>query len=111
MNIRELNEMVKNNQKEELEKTIKEIENNIVCRANEGFNDIDVVTDRSYCMVCYTIDKKMLEPLKDYFINNGYKVEIKEIISPIKCIEKLLKIYEPKYLMVISWKNMNDEIN
>ena len=104
MNVKELNEVIKNNQKEELEKTIKEIENNIVCRAKKGFNDIDIVTDRSYCMVYYTIDKKMLEPLKDYFIDNGYKVQVKEIKDPIKkCIGKLLKTYKPQYLMVISW--------
>ena len=106
MNIKELNEVIKNNQKEELEKTIKEIENNIVCRAKKGFNDIDIVTDRSYYMVYYTIDKKMLEPLKDYFINNGYKVQVKEIKikDPIKWFGKMLGIYEPEYLMVISWE-------
>ena len=108
MNIKELNEVVKNNQKEELEKTIKEIENNIVCRAKKGFNDIDIVTDRSYCMVYYTIDKKMLESLKDYFINNGYKVQVKEIKDPIKKgIGKLLKTYEAQYLMTISWEEIN----
>ena len=104
MNIKELNEMVKNNQKEELEKTIEEIENNIVCRAKKGFNDIYIVTNRRYSMACYTIDKWMFEPIKEHFEDNGYKVEIEEMKTSIKWIDKMLGIYEPDYLVIISWK-------
>ena len=51
----------------------------------------------------YTIKKWMIEPLRDYFENEGYKAEVKEVKNFIKWIEKLLRIYEPEYLMVISW--------
>ena len=104
MNVKELNEMVKNNKKEELEKTIKEIENNIVCRAKKGLNDIDIVTNRRYCNVCYTIDKWMFEPIKEHFKDNGYNVEIEEMKTSIKWIDKMLGIYEPDYLVIISWE-------
>ena len=104
MNVKELNEVIKNNKKEELEKTIKEIENNIVCRAKKGFNDIDIVTNRRYCNVCYTIDKWMFEPIKEHFEDNGYNVEIEEMKTPIKWIGKILGIYEPEYLVIISWE-------
>ena len=46
----------------------------------------------------------MVEPLKEYFENEGYKVEIKEVKNFIKWIEKLLGLYEPEYLMIISWE-------
>ena len=45
----------------------------------------------------------MLEPLRDYFINEGYRVEIKETKDPIKWIGKLLRVCEPEYSMIISW--------
>ena len=103
MNIRELNEMVKNNQKEELEKTIKEIEEGIVWRANNGFNNFEVTTYVYDDVSFYTIKKWMLEPLRDYFIDEGYKVEIKETKDPIKWIGKLLRVCEPEYSMIIRW--------
>ena len=103
MNIKELNEMVKNNKKEELEKTIEEIENNIVCRAKNGFNNFEVTTYVYDDVSFYTIKKWMLEPLRDYFIDEGYKVEIKETKDPIKWIGKLLRVCEPEYSMIISW--------
>ena len=107
MNIKELNEKVKENQKNILKKTIKEIENRIVFRAEKGFNNIEMVTDKDSYMFLYTIDKWMLEPLKDYFIEEGYNVRVKEIKDPIKWIEKLLRIYEPQYLIIISWEDIN----
>ena len=103
MNIRELNEMVKNNQKEELEKTIKEIEEGIVWRANNGFNNFEVTTYVYDDVSFYTIKKWMLEPLRDYFIDEGYNVEIKETKDPIKWIGKLLRVCEPEYSKIISW--------
>ena len=57
--------------------------------------------------ILYTINKWMLEPLKDYFISNDYKVTVKEIKSSTKWFDKMLGIYEPEYLMVISWKDIN----
>ena len=106
MNIKELNEIVKANQKNILEETIEEIENNIVCRAKKGFNDIDIVTNRRYYNVCYTIDKWMFEPIKEHFEDNGYNVEIEEMKTPIKWIDKMLGIYEPDYLVIISWEEV-----
>ena len=102
MNVKELNEVVKNNQKRELEKTIKEIERKIIWMANNGFNNIEIATDDDDYY--YTIRKWMVEPLKEYFENEGYKVEIKEVKNFIKWIEKLLGLYEPEYLMIISWE-------
>ena len=102
MNIKELKEKIKENQKNILEKTIKEIERGITWRASNGLNNIEIATDDDDYF--YTIRKWMIEPLRDYFENNGYKVKVKEIKDPIKWIEKLLRIYEPQYLMVISWK-------
>ena len=107
MNIEELNEVVKNNQKRNLEETIKDIERSITWRASNGLNNIEIVTDGDSYDFLYTINKWMLEPLKDYFISNDYKVTAKEIKDPMKWIEKLLRIYEPEYLMVISWKDIN----
>ena len=107
MNVEELNKVVKNNQKRELEKTIKEIERKIIWMANNGFNNIEIYTDTYSYTFLYTIDKWMLEPVKEHFEDNGYKVKVKEIKDPIKWIEKLLRIYEPEYLMVISWKDIN----
>ena len=104
MNVEELNERVKNNQKRNLEETIKDIERSITWRASNGLNNIEIVTDGDSYDFLYTINKWMLEPLRDYFMDEGYKVEVKETKDPIKGIEKLLRIYEPQYLMVISWK-------
>ena len=101
MNIKELKESVKENQKSVLEETIKEIERKIIWMASNGINNFKV--DTSYADYYYTIKKQMIEPLRDYFENEGYKVEIKEVKNFIKWIEKLLRIYEPEYLMVISW--------
>ena len=96
MNIKELNESVRNNQKEELEKKIEEIEEGIIWRADNGFNNFEVTT--------YVYDDvRMLEPLRDYFINEGYKVEIRETKSPTKWFDKMLGIYEPEYSMIIRW--------
>ena len=101
MNVKELNKNVKENKKRKLEETIKEIERYILWRGNNGFNDFEVSTNRSSII---TIKEWMIEPLKEYFENNGYKVEIEEMKTPIKkCIGNLLKTYEPQYLMVISW--------
>ena len=102
MNVEELNEVVKNNQKRNLEETIKDIERKIIWMANNGFNNIEIATDDDD--YCYTIRKWMIEPLRDYFISNDYKVTVKEIKDPIKWIEKLLRGYEPQYLMIISWE-------
>lgn len=104
MNIRELNEVVKNNQKEELKKTIEEIEEGIIWRVNNGFNNFEVTTYVYDDIPFYTAEKWMLEPLRDYFINEGYKVEIKETKDPVKWIGKLLRVCEPEYSMTISWK-------
>ena len=111
MTIQELNEVVKNNQKNELEKKIEEIEEGIIWRANNGFNNFEVTTYVYDDVPFYTISKRMLEPLKDYFIDKGYKVEIKEIKDPIKWIGKLLRVCEPEYSITISWNKINDKIN
>ena len=101
MNVEELNERVKNNQKRNLEETIKDIERSITWRASNGLNNIEIATDDDD--YSYTIRKWMIEPLRDYFISNDYKVTVKEIKDPIKWIEKVLRVYEPQYLMIISW--------
>lgn len=103
MNIKELNERVRNNQKEELEKTIEEIEEGIVWRVDNGFNNFEVNTYVYDDVPFYTISKWMLEPLKYYFIDEGYKVEIRETKDPIKRIGRLLRVCEPEYSMIISW--------
>ena len=96
MNVKELNEDVRANQKKELEKKIEEIEEGIIWRADNGFNNFEVTT--------YVYDDvRMLEPLRDYFINEGYKVEIRETKSPTKWFDKMLGIYEPEYSMIIRW--------
>ena len=104
MNVEELNEVVKNNQKRNLEETIKDIERKIIWMANNGFNNIEISTDDDD--YCYTISKWMLEPLRDYFIDEGYKVEVKETKSPTKWFDKMLGIYEPEYLMTVSWEEV-----
>ena len=104
MNIKELNEKVRNNQKKELEKKIEEIERYILWRGDNGFNDFEVSTNRSSII---SIREWMIESLKEYFENNGYKVEVKEIGGLISRIEKLFGIYEPEYLMIISWEEIN----
>ena len=102
MNVKELNESVKNNQKIALEETIKEIERKIIWRANNYLNNFKADTsDNDYY---YTIRKWMVEPLKEYFENEGYKVEIKEVKSFMKWIEKLFGLYKPEYLIIISWE-------
>ena len=103
MNVKELNEMVKNNQKEELEKTIKEIEKYIVSRGSRGFNNFKVSTSKDYKI---TIKEWMISFLREYFEDNGYKVEVKEIKTITRGIEKLLGIYDPGYLMTISWEEV-----
>ena len=107
MNIKELNESVRNNQKKELEKNIEEIEEGIIWRANNGFNNFEVTTYVYDDVPFYTISKWMLEPLRDYFIDEGYKVDIKEIKDPIKWTGKLLRVCEPEYSITISWKDIN----
>ena len=103
MNIKELNEVVKNNQKKELRKKIEEIEEGIVWRANNGFNNFKVNTYVYDDVPFYTISNWMLEPLTDYFIDEGYKAEIRETKSPTKWFDKMLDIYEPEYSMIIRW--------
>ena len=102
MNVEELNEVVKNNQKRNLEETIKDIERKIIWMASNGINNFKV--DTSCADYYYTIRKWMVEPLKEYFENEGYKVEIKEVKSFIKWIEKLFGLYKPEYLIIISWE-------
>ena len=101
MNIKELNETLRENKKIKLEEAIKEIERYILWRGDNGFNDFEVSTNRSSII---SIREWMIESLKEYFKNNGYKVEVKEIGGLISRIEKLFGIYEPEYLMIISWK-------
>ena len=104
MNVKELNENVRANQKRKVQEAIKDIERSITWRASNGLNDIEISTDRDSYDFLYTINKWMLEPLRDYFEDNDYKVVIKEIKDPMKWIEKLLRIYEPEYSMIISWE-------
>ena len=103
MNVKELNNDVRNNQKKELEKKIEEIEEGIIWRADNSFNNFEVNTYVYDDVPFYTISKWMLEPLRDYFIDEGYRVEIKETKDPIKWIGKLLRVCEPEYSMIISW--------
>ena len=104
MNIQELNKTLRENKKIKLEEAIKEIERYILWRGDNGFNDFEVSTNRSSII---SIREWMIESLKEYFENNGYKVEVKEIGGLISRIEKLFGIYEPEYLMVISWEEIN----
>ena len=104
MNVKELNERVRNNQKEELEETIKDIERKIIWMANNGFNNIEIATDDDDYY--YTIRKRMMKPLRDYFENEGYKIEVKEVKRVTKWLQKLLGIYSPVYLMTISWEEV-----
>ena len=108
MNVKELKESVKENQKSVLEENIKEIEERIRDRANRGFSSLRVATDRDvYDM--YEIDHFMIEPLKEYFENNGYRVELEEIKGFTRWLEDLFyKVcfggYVPDYYMIISWE-------
>lgn len=102
MNIKELNERAKVNQKNALEEAIAEIEKRMTWRANNGLNNFKVATrDEVYY---YTIREWMIEPLREYFKNEGYKVEVEEIKTLTRGIQKLLGIYEPEYLMIIRWE-------
>ena len=101
MNVKELNKTLRENKKIKLEEAIKEIERYILWRGDNGFNDFEVSTNRSSII---SIREWMIEPLKEYFENNGYKVEVKEIEGLISRIEKLFGIYEPDYLVIISWE-------
>ena len=108
MNVEELNEDVRVNQKRKVQEAIKEIEERIRDRANRGFSSLRVATDRDvYDM--YEIDHFMIEPLKDYFIENGYRVELEEIKGFTRWLEDLFyKVcfggYVPDYYMIISWE-------
>ena len=63
MNVKELNESVKENQKSALEENIKEIESGIRWIASNGLNYFIMAThDDDY----YTIRKWMMKPLRDY---------------------------------------------
>ena len=102
MNIKELNERAKVNQKNALEEAIAEIEKRMTWRANNGFNNFKVATHDEDCY--YTIREWMIKPLKEYFENEGYKVEVEKIKTLTRGIQKLLGIYEPEYLMIIRWE-------
>ena len=39
-------------------------------------------------------------------MDEGYKVEVKETKDPIKWFDKMLGIYEPEYLMTVSWEEV-----
>ena len=107
MNVKELNEDVKANQKRKVQEAIKEIEECIRDRANKGFSSLRVTTDRDvYDM--YEIDHYMIEPLKEYFENNGYRVELEEIKGITKWFDKIFykaicDSYLPDYFMIIRW--------
>ena len=107
MNVKELNEDVKANQKRKVQEAIKEIEEHIRDRANRGFSSLRVTTDWDvYDM--YEIDHFMIEPLKEYFENNGYKVELEEIKGITKWFDKIFykaicDSYLPDYFMIIRW--------
>ena len=107
MNVKELNESVKVNQKRKVQEAIKEIEERIRDRANRGFSSLRVATDRISDI--YEIDYYMIEPLRDYFIENGYRVELEEIKGFTRWLEDLFyKVcfggYVPDYYMIISWE-------
>ena len=107
MNVKELKESVKENQKSVLEEAIKEIEKRIKDRANRGFSNLRVATDRISDI--YEIDYYMIEPLRDYFIEHGYRVELEEIKGFTRWLEDLFyKVcfggYVPDYYMIISWE-------
>ena len=107
MNVKELKESVKENQKSVLEENIKEIEERIRDRANRGFSSLRVTTDRDvYDM--YGIDHFMIEPLKEYFEDNGFKVELEEIKGITKWFDKIFYktifgAYLQDYFMIIRW--------
>ena len=107
MNVKELKESVKENQKSVLEENIKEIEERIRDRANRGFSSLRVTTDRDvYDM--YEIDHFMIESLKEYFENNGSRVELEEIKGITKWFDKIFykaicDSYLPDYFMIIRW--------
>ena len=107
MNVKELKESVKENQKSVLEEAIKEIEKRIKDRANRGFSNLMVATDRDVYDI-YEIDHYMIEPLKEYFENNGYRVELEEIKGISKWFEKIFYkaicgAYLQDYFMIIRW--------
>ena len=107
MNVEELNEDVRANQKRKIQEAIKEIEKRIKDRANRGFSNLRVATDRISDI--YEIDYYMIEPLRDYFIENGYRVELEEIKGFTRWLEDLFyKVYfggyVPDYYMIISWE-------
>ena len=106
MNVKELNEDVKANQKRKVQEAIKEIEERIRDRANRGLSDLRVATDRFSDV--YGIDYYMIEPLKEHFENNGYKVELEEIKGITRWLEGLFYnaifgTYVPDYFMIIRW--------
>ena len=107
MNVKELNEDVKANQKRKIQEAIKEIEERIRDRANRGFSSLRVATDRDvYDM--YGIEHFMIESLKEYFENNGYRVELEEIKGITKWFDKIFykaicDSYLPDYFMIIRW--------
>lgn len=114
MNVKELNEDVKNNQKRRLREAIREIEERIKFRANAGYNYLRVTTDNEISYL-YEIDYYMIEPLREYFENNGYKIEVKESKGFGKWIEKIIYkaicgAYLPDYFMIISWEEINDKL-
>lgn len=106
MNVEELNEVVKNNKKRNLEETIKDIERSIRWIASNGLNYFKIAT-YDYNDYYYTIRRWMFEPLRDYFENEGYKIEVKEVKGVTKWLQKLLGIYEPDYIIIISWEEIN----
>ena len=107
MNVKELNEDVKANQKRKIQEAIKEIEERIRDRANRGFSSLRVATDRDvYDM--YGIEHFMIESLKEYFENNGYRVELEEIKGITKWFDKIFykaigDSYLSDYFMIIKW--------
>lgn len=110
MNVKELNESVKVNRKNELREAIKEIEERIKFRANGGYNYLRVTTDNEISYL-YEIDYYMIEPLREHFENNGYKVKVEESKGFNKWIEKMLYkaicgVYLPDYFMIISWEEI-----
>ena len=107
MNVKELNEDVKENQKRKVQEAIKEIEERIRDRANRGFSSLRVTTDRDAYDI-YEIDHYMIEPLKEHFEDNGFKVELEEIKGITKWFDKIFykaicDSYLSDYFMIIKW--------
>ena len=103
MNIEELNENVRNNQKKELEKKIEEIEQYIVRNNSYGINCFKITTDK-YSDDLYKIDKWMVKPIIEYFRSNGFKVEVKGDKHFFGWLEGLLDIYDPNEIITIKWE-------